>query len=82
MTAQPETAGTMTDIEKIGRLADVGLAMKVVQAQAERIAGHVLALEEAGISLPKMKEVARMLAEIALGWESEAWAPKTTLTCC
>jgi len=58
----------MDDAEKIGRLDDIRRAMVVVQLQAERIAGHVLALEEAGMELPGTKQTARMLAEIALGW--------------
>lgn len=34
------------------------------------LAGHVLALEAAGMSLPSMKETSVTLAQVALGWEA------------
>ena len=58
----------MSDDEKRERLQGIKDAMTAVQALAEVIAGHVLALEAAGMDLPAMHETAQTLAAVALGW--------------
>lgn len=56
----------MTDYEKLERLQDINAAFLEVQTQAERIAGHVNALKEAGMDMPGLWQTAATLAEIAL----------------
>lgn len=58
----------MTNTEKLERLQDITAAFAEVQTQAERIAGHVNALKEAGMDMPGLWQTAATLAEIALGW--------------